>query len=237
VEVTGRIVSVRRATPSARIVRVDLLGADFKYKAGQSVLIGPGGTDVRVPYSISGAPKEASESGQLEFLIKVDSSARWGEHFGPLARGSSMVVDGPYGSFVLPEHPRERRFVFIAGGTGIAPLRAMIQHAILTGHPPGTRHLLYSARSPSDFAYLSELRALARRGEIQLILTATRERTPRWSGARGRIGTSHLAPLLGDPATLYFVCGPAAMIDDVPPMLRSLGVEAARVRVEEWWFA
>ena len=43
----------------------------------------------------------------------------------------TVSVDGPLGSFTFPDHPRERRFVFIAGGTGIAPLRSMLWHALL----------------------------------------------------------------------------------------------------------
>ena len=43
-------------------------------------------------------------------------------------------VEGPLGSFTFPADPEERRFVFIAGGTGIAPLRAMLRHALDIPH-------------------------------------------------------------------------------------------------------
>jgi ferredoxin-NADP reductase len=99
---------------------------------------------------------------------------------------------------------------------------------------PGQVSLLYSARTPSDFAFLSELRGMARSGEIDLSLTATRETTPRWRGARGRIAAAQLAPLVKSPETLCFVCGPAAMVDDVPPMLHRLGIDKSRIRLEDW---
>jgi ferredoxin-NADP reductase len=134
---------------------------------------------------------------------------------------------------VFPEHPRERRFVFIAGGTGIAPMRSMLRHAVLSRRP-GQLRLLYSARTPSDFAYLTELRGMAREGAIELALTTTREIPERWRGGRGRIALSQLALLIDDPATLCFVCGPAAMVDEVPPMLRQLGVAETRIRLEDW---
>ena len=66
---------------------------------------------------------------------------------------------------------------------------------------------------------------MARRGELQLILTATRGPDERWRGGRGRITLTQLEVLLDHPATMCFVCGPAAMVDDVPRMLRQLGVE------------
>jgi ferredoxin-NADP reductase len=228
-----RLKSVRRATPSARIVRVDLDGAEFPYKAGQVAMIGPAGSSVLVPYSIASAPAETRREGSLEFLIKTDASGKWGEHFPPPRRGMRLSVRGPLGGFTLPEHPRERKFLFIAGGTGISPLRSMIRELVETGRPARIR-LLYSARTPGDFAYARELRGMARRGEIDLALTTTREIPERWRGARGRITADQLAVLVDDPATLAFVCGPSAMVADVPPMLRRLGIGEERIRVEKW---
>lgn len=228
-----RVKSVRRATPSARVVRLDLGGAECSYKAGQAALIGPAGVSARVPYSIASAPEESRRQGCLEFLIKVDASGRWGTHFPPLRRGMRLGVRGPLGSFTLPDRAREREHLFIAGGTGISPIRSMIRQAVLTGSAAQLR-LLYSARTPGEFAYVRELRGMARRGELELALTATREIPARWRGARGRITAAQLATLLHDPATLAFVCGPAAMVADVPPMLRRLGVSEERIRVEKW---
>ena len=142
-------------------------------------------------------------------------------------------MQGPVGSFVFPLHPPERQFLFVAGGTGIAPLRSMICHAFLS-RQPGRLHLLYSARTPLDFAYLTELKRYARDGRLELVLTATREVPARWSGEQGRITSERLARLLETPETLCFVCGPAAMVDDVPRMLMNLGVERSRIRIEEW---
>ena len=228
-----RVASVRQATPASRVVRLDLAGASFPFQPGQSVMLGPAGTRSRVPYSIASAPEDVARDGALEFLIKADASGAWGEDFEPLTRGARVAVRGPHGQFVFPSAPREQRFAFIAGGSGIAPLRAMIRHAI-AARIPGRLRLLYSARTPRDFAYLSELRGMARRGEIDLALTATRDMTPRWRGARGRIVPPQLAVLVEDPATLCFVCGPASMVEDIPPLLRRLGVDKSRILLEDW---
>lgn len=228
-----RVKSVRRATPSARIVRLDLGGASFRYKAGQVALIGPAGTAERVPYSIASAPEESRRDGWLEFLIKIDAAGTWGSDFPPLRRGMRLAVHGPLGSFTLPEHRAERKYLFIAGGTGVSPIRSMIRQVLLTRRRVGMR-LLYSARTPGDFAYARELRGMARRGEIELALTATREIPTRWRGARGRIAAAQLEALVDDDATLAFVCGPAAMVAEVPPLLRRLGITEARIRVEKW---
>ena len=228
-----RICSVRRTTPSTRIVRLDLGSERFRYLAGQAAHLGPEDAHTLVPYSIASAPEDTAKGHFLEFLIKVDADGRWGNAFPALRRGARLLVKGALGRFTFPERPSERHFLFIAGGTGIAPMRSMIRHARAMGHR-GRMSVLYSARTPDDFAYRGELRGMARRGELRLMLTATRGPDERWRGARGRITVTQLELLLDDPATLCFVCGPAAMVDDVPRMLQQLGVEKGRIRIEEW---
>ena len=128
----------------------------------------------RVPYSIASSPEEAAAANELEFLIKIEPSGRWGHKFDRIARGQRVALNGPFGSFVYPARPGQKHLLFIAGGTGIAPIRSMIAHAIDTGLA-GRLKLLYSARTAEDFAYLSELRGMVRRGQIELRLHATRE--------------------------------------------------------------
>src|SRR3954466_10865960 len=86
--------------------------------------------------------------------------------------------------------PDERRFVFIAGGTGIAPLRAMMRRALHLPHR--NIGLFYSVRTPDEFAYEEELRRLARDGEIELRQTVTRAADAQWTGARGRLNRTAL---------------------------------------------
>ncbi len=230
---TFRISHVRRATASTRVVSIDLGGVPFRYTAGQVVEVGIPGERDTVPYSIASAPEETARSGALELLIKIEPSGKWGHRFERLARGMRVTLRGPSGGFTFPAHPRERRFLFIAGGTGIAPIRSMLKHLEL-GRVPGRSRLLYSAKTAQDFPFLSELRGLARRTDMELALTATREVGDRWRGGRGRIVASRLAALVDDPATLCFVCGPLSMVKDVPLMLVDLGVARSRIRIEEW---
>jgi ferredoxin-NADP reductase len=234
--------AVLSATPTTRIVRLDLNGARFQFDAGQAALIGPAGQPVRIPYSIASAPTETREHGWLDFLVKVESSGRWGHQFDAVEPGNRMGLQGPFGTFLFPLRPVERHFLFIAGGTGIAPIRAMIREALLRGQE-GRMRLLYSAKTGDDFAYLPELGEMAtlhrRDGALDLRLHVTREPPEAAVGAfskteRGRITLAQLAPLIDDPATLCFVCGPETMVADVPRMLAELGIDRARVRVEEW---
>ena len=94
---TFRISSVRRATTSTRIIRIDLEGAAFPFLPGQCATLGVAGQRETVPYSIASAPEETTRHGWIEFLIKVEASGRWGHKFDRLARGMRVTLHGPYG--------------------------------------------------------------------------------------------------------------------------------------------
>ena len=232
---TLSIRDVLPATPRARILRVDLDEQAFEYLAGQAVLIATHGYEKRRPYSISSAPEDAKQSRAIELLIGVDANGFAGPHL-TLEPGTRVDVEGPLGTFTFPPDPVEPRFIFIAGGTGIAPLRAMLRHALAIPHR--AIGLFYSARTPDEFAYKTELQRLARRNLIALTLTMTgglrEDADDAWRGERGRISASRLAQALPAPDPLCFICGPPALVDDVPPLLLQLGVKSARIRTEEW---
>jgi NAD(P)H-flavin reductase len=222
---------VIRATPRARIARLDLDQFAFDYAAGQAVSIASHGRENRRPYSIAAAPEDARRERCLELLIGVDAAGAPGGAL-TLAPGELIDVEGPLGSFMFPPAPEEHRFVFIAGGTGIAPLRSMLRHALTIPHR--NIGLFYSARTPDEFAYEEELRALARTGSIELRQTVTRAAAADWTGPRGRLNRDALVELVHDPETLCFVCGPPALVDDMPRILADLGIPPARIRIEAW---
>ena len=197
-----------------------------------AIWIGAHGQDQRKPYSIASAPEVMERDGRIELLVGVGANGSPGPHL-PLLAGTSVDVEGPIGRFTFPSNPVERRFLFIAGGTGIAPLRSMLRHSVTVPHD--AIGLMYSARLPEELAYVEELRAMATAGTIELRLTVTRDvEHGTWTGTRGRITRQDLAPLVQDPQTLCFVCGPQALVDEMPGLLQSLGVSRERVRVEEW---
>jgi len=128
--------------------------------------------------------------------------------------------------------PEEHRFVFIAGGTGIAPLRAMLRHALAIPHRD--IGLFYSARTPEDFAFEREFRGLADAGDIELRQTVTRAAEADWTGPRGRLKRDALEELVHDPATLCFVCGPPALTELLERNVRGAQVPSNLVHVEKF---
>jgi ferredoxin-NADP reductase len=232
VQLTRPIRDIHVATPRARIVRIDLEGTPFGFSPGQAIWLGAHGQEARKPYSIASAPEDVARDGCLELLVGVDAMGEAGPHL-PLTPGTPIDIEGPVGRFTFPDLPAERRFLFIAGGTGIAPLRSMLRHSV--GVPHDAIGLMYSARLPEEFAYAHELRDMANAGTIELRMTVTRDVGPgNWTGRRGRISQAELAPLVHDGRTLCFVCGPPALVEEMPRVLQALGVARERVRTEEW---
>jgi ferredoxin-NADP reductase len=229
---TLRIERVSRVTPRARAVKLALDGRPFSFRPGQAVMIAAHGSDNRRAYSIASAPEEVKRHGRIELLIGVNPDGSLGPHL-TLEPGTLVDVEGPIGQFTFPEEPEERRFVFVAGGTGIAPLRSMLHDALKV--PDRDIRVLYSARTPADFAYQEELRQLANDRRIALHQTVTREPGgQQWEGPRGRISLGDLEPSTSMRPAVYFVCGPQPLVAEIKKLLSELDVPAFRVRSEEW---
>ena len=231
-QLSATIESVQPATPRAVLLGLTP-SSPFPFAAGQAAFIGQHGLGQRRPYSIAVGPAEAARDGRLEFLIGLSEDGSAGPHLPDLSRGVRVEVEGPFGTFKFPESPSERRFLFVAGGSGIAPLRAMVHHALM-GDPGWRLALLYSARTPEEFAFDAELTSLAAAGRLTYHRTATRHTDPHWTGGRGRISRAMLEAAVDDAETLCFVCGPEALVHEVPRMLHDIGIASSRVRVEEW---
>lgn len=224
---------VVRATPRTRIIRLAIGGQWLPFLAGQAVVAGLPGGAVRKPYSIACSPERAKHTGVLELLVQIEETDAADPHLERVAPGSPVEITGPIGSFVLPNVLPERDLLFMAGGTGIAPLRSMLWDA-LERDLADRLTLVYSARSPEELAYEAELRHLAASGRIDLYLTVTRNATPTWRGLRGRIDRALIRQALPTREAHCFVCGPPAFVADTTDLLREAGVEESRILSEQY---
>jgi ferredoxin-NADP reductase len=229
----AHILHVERATPRSLLLCLSL-DAPFAYQPGQAVLVGSASSEARRPYSIANGPARSARDRRLELLVGLGEDGTPGPHLPVVDAGIPLTLEGPFGSFVWPSATDDEAVLFVAGGSGIAPLRAMLQELLDQGAAAPRLKLLYSARAPEEFAFDAELRALSGEGRLRYHRTATREAGPGWHGDRGRISRAQLESLVDSPETLCFVCGPAALVHEVPRMLREIGVAPERIRVEEW---
>jgi formate dehydrogenase subunit gamma len=108
----------------------------------------------------------------------------------------------------------------------------MLRHAVVC-EPSRPVTFLLSVRTVNDIPFRSELAALRRRhAQVRIGVTLTREdRRP--GLLAGRIDESLLRRAAGDPAnTLFYICGPIPMIEDMKRLLLGLGVPASQIRWE-----
>ena len=213
-------------------MRLDAAHRRLAFSAGQAAMVGLAGRAGRKPYSIASSPEELQQDGALAFLIEVGPDGEARPNLDGVGPGSRIAVQGPVGGFVLPRRlPRD--LLFVAGGTGIAPLRAMIASALARPRPPSIA-LIYSARTPGEFAFIRELRRLSRAGRIRLCTTVTREADRAWRGRRGRIQPAWISAFVRHRDPLCFVCGPAPFVVSLMRMLREAGVPGGRIRREKY---
>jgi ferredoxin-NADP reductase len=223
---------VVRETPRAIFVRLDAAGGRLAFSAGQAAMVGLAERAGRKPYSIASPPEALRQDGSLEFLIETEPDGQARPNLEGVRPGSRVAVEGPAGGFVLPRRlPRE--LLFVAGGTGIAPLRSMIASALARPRPPAIT-LVYSARTPAEFAFLAEWRRLSRQGRLRLITTVTREADRTWRGRRGRMRQAWIDAAVRRRHPLCFVCGPETFVVRMIEMLREAGIPAGRIRREKY---
>ncbi len=195
-------------------------------------MLGLSGSPLRKPYSIASAPWEVTKSGILQVLVQVEDSGGLDPHLELATPGTLLDLEGPFGTFGLPERV-ERPLLFIAGGTGIAPLRSMlVEHLSRPNAYPVA--LVYSARSVDEFAFRPELAALESAGRIRSFFTVTREEKPDWPGRRGRISAALLAEALPSRESTCLICGPPQLVSDTRALLRELGVGDDQMLVEKY---
>jgi NAD(P)H-flavin reductase len=230
--VTVPIVTIAAQTPRLRLLTVDMRAQPFPFVPGQAVLLGVHGEKDRKPYSIASSPEQVVATGELQLLIATDDGG--GGELGWARPGTLVDIEGPIGSFTLPRTVDQHRLLFVAGGTGIAPLRAMIEHAI-RALPEHRISVLYSARRSDEFAFVEELREHEQHGRLELHQTVTRDDSSSWHGRRGRIGRAEFEAVVHQPlTTLCFVCGPPSMVDESVATLKALGVPQDAIKTEQW---
>jgi NAD(P)H-flavin reductase len=203
-------------------------GAPYAYLPGQWVkLYLPG---LERDYSIASAPS-AARPDRVELIVTLVEGGPGSGELHRLALGATLDTLGPNGLFVREEKERAHPALFVATGTGLAPLRAMIEDALDRGET-AERTLLFGARTEADLLFRGELEALVGRGLLRYEPTLSRAESS-WKGRRGYV-QAHLAELVTPGAHVY-VCGLSRMITEVRAVLRvELGLPRTQVHSERY---
>lgn len=151
-----------------------------------------------------------------------------------LQSGATVGLRGPFGNGFPLEAFRDRDPLLIAGGLGIAPLRALLHALLARPGEVGRIALLYGARDPGTLLFRDELAGLAAAGQIDLYLSVdfAEEFPCRELGVFCEIGTVRalLDDVTFDPArTVAALCGPPALYRCLLDALVQTGIAPQRI--------
>ena len=170
------------------------------------------------PYSLASRPEEE----ELELCLDRVPGGPGSAHLFQCTPGAVVHFTGPWGTFVLDRAP-DAEVVFIADGTGIAPIRPMLRRALETAAHP--IHLLHGSDGPP--LYGREIVALT--GSHRILTVAHVERAHlreevvrRWIDADG------------DRGRHFYVCGVGDIVRTLRDLLRRAGYERRAVQYEKW---
>jgi ferredoxin-NADP reductase len=228
----ARIARVAQATPTIKAIELEVDDPSFGFLPGQwiEITIKMDGQEFTGGYSATTSPLN---NGRVGLAVKSSSKnpvTRWLHQATP---GSTLRVSRGQGPFVfLPEMGED--IVLIGGGVGVTPLLSIWRH-VRDACPETHAHLYYSVSQPEEILFRDELEQSARKHtHLSLEITVTQP-SDSWQGETGRINRHKLAALNAPPNTLFYLCGPKGMVEDMSAMLYEIGVPASRIIFEKWW--
>ncbi len=202
------------------IVGLTLTVDELAWLPGQYIdLHVPGADGARRSFSIANLPSDTSDPATLELMIKRYPGGRLSGMLGEqIGAGSQLKFTGPYGAFHLRES--ERPILMIAGGSGMAPVLAVLRQLAADGCARPVR-FFYGARESRDLFATEPIAALDERLDDFRFVAVT-----------GRFVHEAVQEYLeGGELTApdVYMCGPPPMLEAAESMLIARGVGSDRI--------
>jgi NAD(P)H-flavin reductase len=186
-----------------------------------------GGKEITRPYSIASAP----DGNQFALCLNLVEDGLFSPWLFSLKPGDEIETSAPLGYFVL-RNP-ERDVIFVATGTGIAPVRSMLE-AWLGQDDPRKLTLIFGVRHEHGLLYREEFEELAAKHSNFRFWPTLSRPTESWTGRTGHV-QKHLAEAIGERRDLdIYICGLAAMVDDVRTQLKAMGFDRKQIIYEKY---
>jgi len=229
----AEVVDVVTETPHVKTIAFDVPGWPG-HRAGQHVdirLTAEDGYQAERSYSIASAP----DGTRVELtVVRIEDGEVSPYLTDELRRGDQIELRGPVGGYFVWEPQQGGPLLLVAGGSGVAPLMAMIRLRAATANDADAR-LLFSSRSWDDVIYREELERLNGDG-LNVVHTLTDTQPARWRGYARRIDAAMLAEVGPSPAERprIYVCGPTPFVEAVAEALVQLGHEPQAIKTERF---
>lgn len=209
--------------------------AGITFLAGQFVNIQAGEKLFR-PYSIVSPPSQPHE---LEFAIKLVKDGKASAFFDQLAVGEHVHLKGPFGKFVIKEEAdrtdRRNRFIFVASGTGLAPILSQLK-TLFEQKNPLPKKLYFGMYDSERYLYRAMLEGWEKaHPEFSVIpvVSDQPEHIP-WDGLKGFVTTPLEKDITDVEGLDTYVCGNPLMVQAVKPVLLAKGVSPEHIHEERF---
>jgi NAD(P)H-flavin reductase len=223
-EFTAAVCRVHDLTHDVREIDLRLIEPqEIDFKAGQFISfdVRPPGSQRSVvrPYSIASPP---TQSKVITLLFNLVPGGPGSTFLFGLTEGQQVRFKGVAGSFYLRDDPH-RDVLFVATGTGIAPIRSMLLD-LLGRRTDRSVRLFWGVRTQRDLYYQEELQQLVRlHRNFTFVMTLSRP-AEGWTGEIGRV-THLVRDRISTVADLsVYLCGNGSMIKDVTAILHGKGL-------------
>jgi len=208
---------------------------DFNYIPGQyiDILLKDG---QRRSFSIANLPQQSADQGLELHIRHVPDGHFTPRVFAALRERDLLRFEGPFGAYFL-QSEAERPVIMIAGGTGFAPIKALVQQALDTD-PARAIHLFWGARDEQDL-YLDQLAQTWARAHpnFQYTPVLSESDSGHWRGARGWVHETVLAGYARFDDHDVYASGPPVMIEAVRDALIAKGMRAERFFFDSFTYA
>jgi sulfhydrogenase subunit gamma (sulfur reductase) len=173
-------------------------------------------------FAFAGAPDDRD----LEVLVKQKAGAS--RLIYDMSVGDKLELLDVCGQGFKLDDIKGRDLVFVAMGTGVAPLRSALRHVLKRKVDFGQLVVLYGARTPDDFCYRDETENWENAG-VELRQVISRPDGHDWSGPTGYVQSllDHVLPDLSSPVAL--ICGSREMIDQTRERLGKMGFKPEEI--------
>lgn len=233
------ILKSHEIAPQTKCYHFDFDGlADFDFKAGQFAMIWIDGVTnekgvlLKRAYSIVSCP---AHKEHLELCVMAEKPGSFAEQLHKLPVGATINLQGPFGRFVLTEKCDDD-LIFIAGGTGIAPLLSMIR-SVVHEKRKNKMVLFYSIKDHERYLYREEIEKLASQDHnFHPIIHFTSPDVKDWEGELGRIDAKRIKKYLGEDLSKckVFLCGARDMVKGLNEVILDLGAKPEHIFKESW---
>lgn len=220
----GRIDAMQRLSDDLMVVHVGLPpGESIAFAAGQyiNILLEDG---QQRAFSFANPPSADGTTSRIELHVRRIPGGRYTTHvFTAMKPGDTIVFDGPLGRFTL--HEGERPILFIAGATGFAPIKSIVEDAFRRGITRPMR-LYWGVRKPEDL-YLRELpeRWAREHGNFRFEPVLSQdEQDDGWQGRRGLVHEALLADHPDLSGYEVYACGSVQMVEVAVPAFLAQGL-------------